>query len=85
METLIKKIQNIENYVVLTYPQFKANIEGNFCRVYGVYYNGDNLQDIECINEETDENIFDKLHRNTQNEIEKILLDILDDENNLTY
>jgi len=85
MKTSIQKIQNIENYVALTYPQFKANIDGVFCSVYGVYNNGGNLDDIECINEETDENIFDKLPRNTQNEIQKILSDILDDEKNLTY
>ena len=81
----IEKIDNIENYVVLTYPQFTANIQNIECRIYGVCYNGSGLEDIECIDEQTDENIFDKLPKEVQNEIEKILSDILGDENFLTY
>ena len=81
----IEKIDNIENYVVLTYPQFTAIVNDVECRIYGVCYNGSNLEEIECINEQTDEDIFDKLPKEVQNDIEEILLDILGDENNLTY
>lgn len=81
----IEKIDNIENYVVLTYPQFTANIQNIECRIFGVCYNGSGLEDIECINEQTEENIFDELPKEVQNDIEKILLDILGDETSLTY
>jgi len=81
----IEKIDNVENYVVLTYPQFTANIQDIECRIFGVCYNGSELEDIECIDEQTEENIFDQLTKKSQNDIEKILLDILNDETNLTY
>ena len=81
----IEKIDNVENYVVLTYPQFTANIQDMECRIFGVCYNGSELEDIECIDEQTEENIFDELPRETQKDIEEILLDILGDETNLTY
>jgi hypothetical protein len=81
----IEKIDNVENYVVLTYPQFTANIQDMECRIFGVCYNGSELEDIECINEITEEDIFNELPKETQKEIKKILLDILEDETNLTY
>lgn len=81
----IEKIDNVENYVVTTYPQFTAIIDGIDFRIYGVHHNGSQLEDIECINEITDEDIFDKLPIKTQKDIEKILLDILDDDTNLIY
>tara|TARA_R100000951_G_scaffold113707_1_gene116282 strand:+ start:719 stop:970 length:252 start_codon:yes stop_codon:yes gene_type:complete len=81
----IEKIDNIENYVVLTYPQFTAKIQDIECRIFGVCYNNSGLEDIECITEQTEENIFDKLPKEVQNDIEKILLDILGDETSLTY
>ena len=81
----IDKIKKVENYVVSTYPQFKAIIDGIPCYVIGVYYNGGNLDEIECINIENDNDIFDTLPIDIQNEIENILTDILGDKNNLTY
>jgi hypothetical protein len=81
----IDKIDNVENYVVLTYPQFTANINDIECRIFGVCYNGDGLEDVECIEEITDTNIFDELPNEIQDKIKSILLDILGDETNLTY
>ena len=81
----IDKIKKVENYVALTYPQFDAIIDGVHCYATGVYYNGSNLDEIECINIENDNDIFDTLPIDIQNEIENILIDILGDKNNLTY
>jgi len=81
----IEKIDNIENYVVLTYPQFTAIVNGIECRIFGVCHNGSNLEEIECIDEQTDEDIFHELHPDIQFEITVILDSILKDENNLTY
>jgi len=81
----IQKIDNIENYVVLTYPQFETKIKDIEYRIFGVCYNGSGLEDIECINKQTEENIFHKLPEETKNKIVKILLDILADKKNLTY
>lgn len=78
----IKNITEKENFVPTIYPQFEAQINGEFCFVSATYYDGGCLEDINIVplSDYGFDNIYYTLNDKEAQEIQDILWDIIDNE-----
>ena len=76
----IKHISEKENFVPTVYPQFEAQINGEFCRVSAIHHEGSSLEDIDItpLDDFFGENIYNTLNDKEAQEIQNILWDIVD-------